>query len=350
MKVGDKVRFLNAKGGGVIKAFQSKDIAIVEDEDGFDIPIMTRECVVIVPDNEVQVRNSVKSDIFTPVASVSASLQNIPVEIVETKGGDLITACLVFLPIDEKNISTTNYDTYFVNDSNYFLSYIYMSRTYNGWIKRSMGIIEPNTKMFIEELDKQQLNEIERVCVQFFAYKEDKPFAIKNICSTELRIDTVKFYKLHSFKENDFFEDDAIVYTLMKKDVVEKEFVISPAELEQAMLSKKTQDIESHTSGKKQNRDTNGILEVDLHIDELLDDTRGLEPNVMLDYQLTKFREVMETNLSKKGKKIVFIHGKGNGVLKKELLNELKLKYKGCYVQDASFKEYGFGATMVTIK
>ena len=53
---------------------------------------------------------------------------------------------------------------------------------------------------------------------------------------------------------------------------------------------------------------------------------------------------------NKKGQKIVFIHGKGNGILKNSILTELKTKYKNYYYQDASFREYGFGATMVTIK
>ncbi|MBR5883634.1 MAG: Smr/MutS family protein, partial [Bacteroidaceae bacterium] len=51
----------------------------------------------------------------------------------------------------------------------------------------------------------------------------------------------------------------------------------------------------------------------------------------------------------KLGQKIVFIHGKGAGVLRKNILQELKYRYKGCTWQDASFREYGFGATMVKI-
>ncbi len=58
----------------------------------------------------------------------------------------------------------------------------------------------------------------------------------------------------------------------------------------------------------------------------------------------------MEENKNKKDQKIIFIHGKGDGVLKKTILDELKSKYKNAYYQDASFREYGFGATMVTIK
>ena len=49
------------------------------------------------------------------------------------------------------------------------------------------------------------------------------------------------------------------------------------------------------------------------------------------------------------GQKFVFIHGKGEGVLRRALLDELRRKWPGCDVQDASFQEYGFGATQVTI-
>ena len=51
MKVGDKVRFLSEVGGGIVSGFQGKDIALVQDEDGFDIPMPIRECVVIDTDD-----------------------------------------------------------------------------------------------------------------------------------------------------------------------------------------------------------------------------------------------------------------------------------------------------------
>ena len=86
---------------------------------------------------------------------------------------------------------------------------------------------------------------------------------------------------------------------------------------------------------------------MDLHITELLDNTNGLSNADMLDYQLEKFHEVLAKYAANKGQKIVFIHGKGDGVLRKAIEKELKTKY---YYQDASFREYGFGATMVTIK
>lgn len=349
MKLGDKVRFLNTTGGGVVKGFRGKDIALVEDEDGFDIPILIRECVVIEPANDMQVRQSTKPSI--EVAQQQVQAMNQPKQEVykvqETKEGEQISVHLAYLPVDIKTLSDTTFECYLVNDSNYYLSYNYMTRVDAGWISRSTGIIEPNTKLFLNEFDRIELNDMEKVCLQFIAYKQDKPFAMKNPCSVELRIDTVKFYKLHSFKENDYFEDAALLYRVMHKDLPEKELFISPVELEQAMREKEMPRQRKQTIERKEK---NVPLEINLHMDELLDNTNGLSSGDMFEYQLSKFREVMEENKKNKGLKIVFIHGKGDGILKNAILKELNTKYKTTYYQDASFREYGYGATMVTIK
>jgi hypothetical protein len=92
-----------------------------------------------------------------------------------------------------------------------------------------------------------------------------------------------------------------------------------------------------------------GILEVDLHASALLETTVGMDNTAILKYQMEKFNEAMKAVLRKKGQRIVFIHGKGDGVLRKAILTELKTKYPACRWQDASFKEYGYGATMVTV-
>ena len=47
MNIGDKVRFLNAVGGGRITGFQGKDLVLVTDEDGFEVPTLRHEIVVV---------------------------------------------------------------------------------------------------------------------------------------------------------------------------------------------------------------------------------------------------------------------------------------------------------------
>ena len=132
-----------------------------------------------------------------------------------------------------------------------------------------------------------------------------------------------------------------------------KQVYVSAEELQEALLQKKSVDKPRSQPIVKPNYAHGGkseIVEIDLHIDSLLDDTQGMGNAEILNYQLDKFREVMEVYKNKREQKIVFIHGKGDGVLRKAIVDELKRKYSNCRYQDASFQEYGFGATMVTIK
>ena len=89
---------------------------------------------------------------------------------------------------------------------------------------------------------------------------------------------------------------------------------------------------------------------VDLHASELLDTTAGMSAGDILEYQLDVFRRTLEQYKDRKGQKLVFIHGKGEGVLRQSIIHELNYKFKQYPYQDASFREYGYGATQVTIK
>jgi dsDNA-specific endonuclease/ATPase MutS2 len=62
------------------------------------------------------------------------------------------------------------------------------------------------------------------------------------------------------------------------------------------------------------------------------------------------FKSKLEEAIHTHTRKIVFIHGVGNGVLKMEIRKELDRRAKKLTYQDASFKEYGYGATLVQIK
>lgn len=91
-------------------------------------------------------------------------------------------------------------------------------------------------------------------------------------------------------------------------------------------------------------------IEVDLHIHELVDSTAGMDNYAMLQYQLDTVRKTMKSHCRRIGQKIVFIHGKGDGVLRKEVRKLLAKEYASCDVQDASFLKYGFGASEVTVR
>ena len=69
-QIGDKVRFLNSVGGGVVRGFRGKDQVLVEDEDGFEVPALSKECVV-VGGNDMQVHSSSRPKVPAPVGTPS---------------------------------------------------------------------------------------------------------------------------------------------------------------------------------------------------------------------------------------------------------------------------------------
>lgn len=350
MKVGDRVRFLNATGGGVVSKIVSREMVMVTDDDGFDVPTLARECVVVDSVENRSNSNSsapnapTKEKKIEDVAPESEEDDYQPGE--ETKEGETLNVFLAYIPQDIKKLSVTDYDCYLVNDSNYYLGYNVASGNGSMFISRAAGFIQPNAKLLLEEIKKDQLNDLEFLRVQLMPFKQKKAYKVKSAYDAQIKVNPVKFYKLHSFTENDYFDEDAMLFPVVKNDgLVERE--VSAESLSDMVKNKENKFAAKVSVSSKPKQE---IVEIDLHIEQLLDNTRGMSNGDMLQYQLDKFNEVMVQYAKSKGQKIVFIHGKGDGVLRKEILQQLKHKYGTCYVQDASFLEYGYGATMVTIK
>lgn len=358
IKVGDKVRYLNAVGGGVVRGFRGKDIVLVEEEDGFETPVLKREVVVVKETNQYNfpIEERVKHEDEVPVSNKVQVVEDTEEEEFkepeytwnernETEEGEKLSLYLAFVPENIKQLQTSNLDLYLVNDSNYYLSFSIFNG--NGKVElRAQNSIEPQTKLFIESIDRQELNDIQNLRFQAVAYKKI-PFDPKPVVDVPLTLDLVKFYKLHSFVENDFFDEDAMLVTLIKNDILDFAQLIDPAVLQKAIAEKKHSEQHRHPQIKKDKKIE--IEEIDLHSQELLDTTAGMSRRDILTYQLEIFEKKIGENLRFKGKRIVFIHGKGEGVLRAEIEKLLKRKYPRCEYQDASFQKYGYGATMVII-
>lgn len=390
MKIGDKVRFLSESGGGIIAGFQGKNIVLVEDEDGFQIPTPINDVIQVIDDDystgkvvgstlpkPTSVKNALTSsatddeeDQIDDDPSTKEITFRTPAE--ERKGGNLLSCYLAFVPMDMKDMTHTRFESYFVNDSNYYVRFTYLSAEGNSWKLKSSMEVEPNTKEFIEEFGKEDLNDLGHVAIQLLSYKRDKSFMLKPTIDVQFRIDTVKFYKLHTFQENDFFELPALLYTIVENDKVTRPLVVDSKQLKEEMYQKEPKDhIEVTKADEKENntyvrrynarkqtgnpfqlkhRGDKDIVVVDLHAHELLDTTTGMSAIDILNFQLQKFRDTLQQYKDKKGQRIVFIHGKGEGVLRRALINDLNYRYKKYQYQDASFQEYGYGATQVTIR
>ena len=361
MKIGDKVRFISEKGGGVVVGFQSGNIAMVEDEDGFQVPTQVSDLVVVNEDRQAKAlaggNPQTTVDVHTGIqpAGHSAKPQSgirheapAPVHVYERENSDKINLYLGFVPKDKKNISKSEFYVYVINDCNFFISFTYSLLDGADYKLLAHNVLEPNTKLLIAKLKLDDVADYQNGAMQINAYKTDRPFKLQPSMDVKLRVDPVKFYKLHTFRENDFFDDDALVMPVVENGVPMKTLSVEADDLKEKMLEKQRIDITApaRTSDK---RNGNDPLVVDLHIGELLDSTAGMSHTEILEYQLGKFKETLDAFKDRKGFKIIFIHGKGEGVLRNAIIKELRYRYKKYTYQDASFQEYGYGATQVTI-
>ena len=120
--------------------------------------------------------------------------------------------------------------------------------------------------------------------------------------------------------------------------------------MQQALKAKElAQKAEEQRRAKAAAEARRDALEIDLHIEALLDHIEGLSPNVLLNTQLTEFRIIMDRHIRKKGQHIVFAYGRENEVLHEALIKELMHRYRTSTYEDEVSSKYGSGAIMVTI-
>lgn len=391
MKTGDTVRFLNDVGGGVVSRIEGQ-IAYVRDSDGFETPMAVKELVVVLPagheakdpygngaklmfdqraSDAVKARDKAEREAAALTKDTTPKpAAPEPVAVEETAHGEKLSVSLAFEPSDIKRLGECSFAAVLVNDSNYFLSFVFLRRNDSdrAWEVAYQGEVEPNMVVDLANFSHQDLPGLERLALQCIAYKRDKPFEVKAPINAELRIDTTKFYKLHCFRPGVYFDSPVLEFPVVVNDEPaascrhaapqhpdggrSREMALK--ELGAKYASDKG---DGHGRGERKRRvaeETNPhkllpLQEIDLHIGELVDTTAGMDNAAMLDLQLSTAMKVMKKHEKRIGQKIVFIHGKGDGVLRNRLWQRLRRDYPKADLQDASFREYGFGATLVTI-
>lgn len=133
-------------------------------------------------------------------------------------------------------------------------------------------------------------------------------------------------------------------------------FNVGPLPLSEVLLRSKPTDYPVEVQVPKEptkptQRQSKGDVVIDLHINALPTKGAGMDDIAKHKYQLQYFRFQMNQNIRYRGKRLVYIHGKGDGTLKNEVRQILKREYAGkVEFHDADFSKYEEGATLVIIK
>ena len=360
VKEGDLVRFLNATGGGTVTRIDThKGTVYVKDETGFEIPARLSEVVTvtegsgIVPKPEPYRPKSTAQEPQKP--AVTKEKETRPRN-VETQ--DKINAYLCFLPEEGKKPGEGNFEAFIVNDSQYDLLVVYTSGDDNA--RRTLryhGLIPFDS---IEQIDTipqgKELDRRARSSFSLIPVVREGSFPRKDPFFVEIKVEGGKFFKSGAFTDNDFFDEKALIYPLVEDNRPLARKKINAEVLAEKMTTKNEEPKSRARQGEARRTPgafpKNGPLVIDLHAAELLDNTRGMDNKAILDYQLAEVRDVMKEHRkpADKGMKIIFIHGKGEGILRQAVWDLIKKEFPRCELRDASFQEYGFGATQVTVR
>ena len=344
IKTGDKVKFLNAVGGGVVKSVINKTMVNVEDYDGFEVPTLISELVVLDDANSMNAEKrhaKIRANEKKEEAPVKKELPKVEPRYVA--GKDVPDFYMAFVPQDSNNPVEGELKVYMVNDSNNFVLYNYSHLKDKLYKSVESGKMNPNSKRYLESFTRLDLNDLPDFQFQLVFFREESSKLEAPVVKS-LRLNPVKFYRMNSYAKTRFFVQNAIIFPLIGSELEPEMTKLTETDLKQM-----THDKEEPKVAVKRAVSPD-LVEVDLHIHELLDDTRDLTNHEILEVQLGRFRNELETAIANGTRRIVFIHGIGNGTLKQELRQELNAKYKKYNFQDASFKEYGYGATMVILK
>lgn len=338
MNVGDKVKFLSESIEGSIIRIDERGYVFVETTDGFEIPCKASE-LVVVQDRKSTVSTSTGTVTGQQAASGKehGHLPALEKHNVLSKSDTNAKLLLGFMLSRPTFPASSPVDCYMINDSKYDVMYTLGLVEGNQIRNLAHGVLESDTKEHLTSLNQTEINKASHLAVQAIFFTTGRYLGIP---VTDERVDIRRFafYKPKEYTVNDYFDDPAIVFDIQSGIFEEKLEQL----IEQGFTTKDMEEPKPERKVKEQNPD-----EIDLHIESIVEDFANMTEGEIIRTQLDRFHAAMQSALIHGQKKLVFIHGVGTGKLKHEIRKTLDSKYPDLRYQDASFREYGYGATMV---
>jgi hypothetical protein len=342
-KIGDTVRFLNVKVEGVVSKIINKTTVGITIEDGFVIPYPVSELVLIYDENTPQPPSS-KSN----VAYSTIHTQHIKLEVPSTESKKEKKGIYVAFSPDKAELSQADINVWLINNTSYQIMFSYSLFQNGNFITLETGFIPNNESLLIETIDRTELIDFSTFKIEalFFDTKEHEHQAP---ISESVKLKPIKLYKANAFIENNFISEKALIMNVCHiGEPNENNSSETKVDLSKILFQKKHQTEQTKKSKPHLSNDPNYELEIDLHIEELMDNYKGMSNAEIIQIQLKHFQTTLDTAISEHYRKLIAIHGVGNGRLKQEIITILS-SYSNLRYHDASYSKYGFGATEILI-
>jgi len=353
-KPGDKVRFLNSTGGGTVVKEINAFMVSVAIEDGFEIPTLTAELVAIEPAgsssdmfvNKNERRSSPppapKAPEPKPEPEVDERISRIVLR------GDAQTVAsgiyLAWVPQDQNQLLLGLIDVYLVNNTAFDILYSFSIKNKEGNSSgMDYGSVPPESKLVIESIVRDDIADWSHGVIQVLFFSDENEKVLMPV-SVSFRVKGSVFYQEGSYHETKFLANrKAVMYTVCELNRV-------PSTYEQIINEKENREPVPAAAARfkpetaiDKHRTAPGEAEVDLHISALRESYGKLSPHEILTIQVSYFERMLASAIAFKFKKVVFIHGIGNGTLKQAIIRHLS-DYGDIELRTAAFSKYGNGA------
>ncbi len=365
LKVGDKVRFLNEKGGGIVTRLLSTSMVHVAIEEGFEVPVMVTDLIKIDPDGAadrffdrpVNVKVKTPGTIENAVDQKKKTQEEIKEEetfdpvssLYRQSGAGLADGVyLIWEPQDQKWLITGNLDIFLVNNTEYEAIFSFLLEEENGhYAGVSYEVVPAYSKFHIETITREDLEAWSNGIVQVMFYAHEMTELLQPL-HAHFKIKPSRFFKDTGYHEFKLTGSKAIILHL--GDIASQRITagdhynklnIDPAVKQKLDVITPTALIDKHRTGPRE-------AEVDLHISALRTDYSTMPQNEILQYQVDYFISMLESAIAFNYRRVIFIHGIGNGILKSAIISKLK-DYEHIELRKASFVHYGNGAIEIAI-
>jgi hypothetical protein len=329
MKIGDRVRLMKGTEEGIVVKMLDKSLVEVEIEDGFAIPVLESELVVVSSDESTAFDNP-------NYESQKASKQKTVYE----QPNQLKGFHLAIIPLNDHLNSI-----YFLNPTTDDI--LLIANEVNGKQEEKTILSE---KVFAEKFSKITERNMDHINtwppLSFTILIENSKWSIP-IRPEKI---TLKIKSKHFQKDKvdiPFLNKKGYLLPLNQatKETVEPE-KIDPEKLKNSFFNGK----EENNSFQRPVKGQSQIPEIDLHIESIDVNYENLPKEDILRIQLSKFDEKLNEAFMAGLDEIIFIHGVGNGVLRNNIHKQLSQHDNVQFFKDTHKEKFGYGATLVKIK
>jgi hypothetical protein len=315
MNIGDRVRVLHGKEEGIIRKVSQGGRIEVEIEDGFVIPVLKSEVVLVA---------EAEKNYFGESSSTPAHVDT-PLPISAAKDQGLY---LAFVPINDQSLSL-----YLINDS--VQPYLSHASEVYGTNHRTLfaGALGAGEAKKIDDRILKELDEWPAFLLRFIPIQAKLNRAIPAF-ERQLKMKPTQFFK--HLSKSPLIGKNAYLFSL-ENTTKELDIRGLNAELNQLTPTPQVTRVQAPSAS------------IDLHIEALHPKPDSLSNSEMLRIQLEVFEKNLNQAIAAGMDQITFIHGIGNGVLRKEIHKRLSQLRNISYFQDTQKDQWGYGATLVKI-